>query len=463
MKLFDYQLEFKSAIQKAFRKEKRIVGQLPTGAGKTIVMADIICSAISKNKRPCIVVHREEIFQQTFKALRSFGVTPGIIAAGHKISHGHSCYLGMVETVCRRMNKGMICSLGIDFWLMDEVHWGSYWKLIENIDTYILGLTATPKSSGAKGELNEQFGDIVCGIPVKELIQIGRLVPAKTYSIQHDFSKVKKRGRDFDESALLREFKKAKLWDGAVKEYLRLTPGQKALCYSVNVEQSKAVCEQFKEAGYKAVHVDGTTNSDERDAMFKMHKAGDVDILCNVGIATTGYDDPSIEVIIENYATMQLTKEVQVRGRGARCYPGKKRFTIIDMGRNYIRHGKFYDEKLEGDDIDWKEIFHNPSKAITKDKKKTQRECDECGAVIKMKLQSCPYCGDFISQKEVENIMIKEGLAEEVKQYRLQTLPVTLRRHPRDMNFKELKEFAHHMGYHYKWVYKMKQVYNIRG
>lgn len=445
LKPFEYQLQGYEDIRKAMRRNKRVIYQLATGGGKGVMIADIARQAIEKRTVPCISVHREEIFQQVYDNLRAFGVMPGVLVSGHYPMGGSPCYLSMVETYCRRMSKGMVDHLGIGFHILDEVHLGNYYKMVKTLDSHTLGVTATPKSTG-NPELNEYFDELVLGPTIQQLIDLGRLVPNTTYSINHDFSKVKMRGKDYDERSLFEEFKKPKLWHGAVDNWFKHAEGLQTICYSVNTEHSNATMLQFRERGISAVHVDAKTSKEDRRAIFQGFREGKFKVLCNVGIATVGTDIPSVRCIIQNFATTSLPKHIQTNGRGARVAEEKDHFIIIDMGRNYIRHGQF------GEEINWQRIFDKPSEAFTKEAKRHKRECDECGAVIKLTLNSCPYCGHTITNEEVEEKLLFGASTEEIKEYRHRTLPIDLRKPINQMSYPELKAYGHHMGYSIRWA-----------
>lgn len=448
--LYEYQSEFVNNLRHAFKKNDRVIGQLPTGGGKGFILASIAMDAIKKGFVPCISCHRVEIFDQLYQNLRKFGVMPSFISAGVYPMAGAPCYLSMVETFCRRMNKGLTEHLGINFFILDEVHFGSYYKLVDQLKCKVLGFTATPKSTGSP-ELNEYFDDIVCGPKIAELIKLGRLAKLKaTYSIEYDFSKVKMKGKEYDDRSLFAEFKKPKLWHGAVESYMAHASGRKALCYCVNVEHSNATTLQFRERGIRAAHVDGTTDEKTRRKIFDMYREGELEIISNVGIATTGTDLPDTRCIIQNFATTSLVKHVQTLGRGARSSEDKEDFVVIDMGRNYIRHGEF------GEDIDWKHIFNNPSEAVKKREKREKRECSECGAVIRFHLQTCPYCGDFISKKEIEDKLLLGATVEEVRAYRIKHLSPHLRRPLNQLNDADLREYGRQLGYKPSWYYTIR-------
>jgi hypothetical protein len=160
---------------------------------------------------------------------------------------------------------------------------------------------------------------------------------------------------------------------------------------------------------------------------------------------------------------MSLVKNAQVDGRGARACEeiGKKDFINIDMGRNWVRFGRF------GQIIDWEGIFNDPGKGDPQDENSTKRdhrECTECGMVIPMRSKTCGFCGDITSEKELEKIMLSEATAEQIKQHRLDNLPIHLRKSFTKMTKEQMIEYGKHMNYSPKWAHvrwvKMQQYRN---
>lgn len=458
MKLFEDQEIFLSNLGKAVARNKRVIAQLPTGGGKTVIQAEIVRRANLKGKAVCILVHREEIMMQFYHTLRKFGFAAELIMPGRRPFPNRPVYVGMVETFNRRIQKGILDNLNIDFFMLDEAHWGAYPKIIDQVSQKVIGFTATPKSTG-KPELKDHYCDIVCGPTVNQLIDMGRLSKGVTFSVKHDFSHVKKKGGDYEEKALLAEFKRAKLYDGGVKKYMDLCPSRKAICYNVNVQHSLDVALQFVNAGVPNVYhvdakdcfklVDGKLIEETRQNVFSMFYNDKHAVLNNVGVATTGYDCPDVGCIIENFSTLSLTKHHQTIGRGGRVCEGKDNFVIIDMGRNYVRHKRY------GEEIDWSDIFHNPGSVDPKkaeSRRKDCRECEECGMVIQMKAKQCPYCGSLYSDAEIESFLLDGATMEEIREYRHSTLPVTLRKPIHELGLDELRKYAYHMGYSPRWA-----------
>ncbi|MFK5283892.1 helicase-related protein, partial [Lacticaseibacillus paracasei] len=79
-------------------------------------------------------------------------------------------------------------------------------------------------------------------------------------------------------------------------------------------------------------------SSEDRKKILSRFKNGEFLVLNNCGILTTGYDEPTIEVIIVNRATMSLPLWLQMCGRGSRIFPNKKNFMVLDFGKNHDRH-----------------------------------------------------------------------------------------------------------------------------
>jgi DNA repair protein RadD len=63
---------------------KRPMLQMPTGAGKTLLAAHIISSALNKSKRVAFVVPRKTLIDQTVRELEREGISAiGVMQAAH--------------------------------------------------------------------------------------------------------------------------------------------------------------------------------------------------------------------------------------------------------------------------------------------------------------------------------------------------------------------------------------------
>lgn len=428
----------------ALRKDKRVILCAPTGGGKTYMSCVIASRALARGRRVWILCYREEIMWQYLETLMNMGLSPSLIYAGNKFLGGQQFYLGMIQTFHRRKLAKIVEK--DDLFIADEAHRGEFEDTINYIPSYCLGLSATPKAPDGRA-LKDYWHSCIAPVSITDLISLGRLVPGITYSIDHDFGSLRLKGRDYDKNILDEEFRKPKLFEGALEQYRKHLDGAKVIVYCVNVERSLSLCTLFNEAGIRSCHIDGNTERGLRKNYFESFRAGKITALFNVGVATTGYDEPSIEGVIENFATVQLSKHFQCIGRGGRSFQGKTLNRVIDMGRNYVRFGKY------GEEVDWVAIFNNPNLERKVKDKDRQKECRECGAVIEVLQTECPYCGEKYTQKEVEELFFEKADTHEIKDYKLQALAPHLRnRKVGSMDYGELQQYAKAMGHDPKWV-----------
>jgi superfamily II DNA or RNA helicase len=295
-------------------------------------------------------VHREELLAQATKAIRlpSQAVTAGMKSIPHA-----RVYVAMVETAYKRLDK--FANIGLV--IVDECHIGNFTKVIEHFtDSYIIGFTATPLAARKTNPLRNYFDDIVCGIDIPDLIEQGFLAPEQTYSSSSivERAKLKMRSGEFDATQMGAMYKEPKYIDTTLKAYQKHSLGRKTIIFNCNVEHSMAVNAAFLAEGFNSRHLDAT--SPDRAEILEWFANTPDAILNNIGIATTGFDQPDIETVIVNKATASMPLWLQMCGRGARPHPIKLAFTIIDLGANCMTHGSWADSR------NWEDIFHNPKK-----------------------------------------------------------------------------------------------------
>ena len=388
MKLRKYQEEFVSNLSNTLRTSRKVCAQLATGGGKTIVF-----SAISKrytdksSKSVLILVHRQELLQQTRKTLFNvYGIDSFCIVAGVKYVPPAKVYLGMVESTNRRMVK--IKNVGLV--IIDECHIAVFNKMHKHFEEeYIIGFSATPLSSNKKEPLKNYYDQLVCGIDIPELIENKFLCQNITRAPKDvvDRNELSLKNGEFDEAQMSAAFSKPRYIHNTVTAYEKYSFNKKVIIFNVNISHSLEVKDAFMSAGYNCKHLDSYCNKEERLDVLKWFKETPDAILCNVGIATTGFDEPSIETVIINKAVMSMTLWLQMCGRGARATEMKSVFNIIDMGGNALTHGDWSQSR------DWNGIFLNPPKPSDGNGIAPIRSCGNCEAIIPASQKICQYCG----------------------------------------------------------------------
>ncbi|TRW27191.1 DEAD/DEAH box helicase [Flavobacterium zepuense] len=362
-KLYTYQ---ESDIALLFQKmeqsntPQRLLYQLPTGGGKTVIFSEIAKRYIEKfGKKVVVLTHRVELCRQTSVTLKNSGVTNRAInSTVKKISKkdDYTCYVAMVETLKNRIKDGQVNTDAVGLVIIDEAHHNSFQKLLGKFkNATIIGVTATPFSSDISLPMHKNYSELIVGEPIGSLIAQGFLAKPKTwrYDVELNSLKTGVHG-DFTVSTSDALYSAPAMLELLLHAYEEHSKNKKTLIFNTGIFTSRAVCQLFTDAGYDCRHLDNKTLAGERAEILKWFKKTKGAILTSVSILTTGFDEPSVQTVILNRATNSLTLYHQMIGRGSRRLPQKKTFNIIDLGNNTDRFGEW------NAPVDWKYVFENP-------------------------------------------------------------------------------------------------------
>lgn len=361
--LYSYQ---KTAIDKIFEKLENhperynLLYQLPTGGGKTVIFSEIARRYIQQTgKKVLILTHRVELCAQTSQMLKEFGVVNKVINSEVKelpVPNDFMCFVAMVETLNNRLRDKILDLDNVGLMIVDEAHYNSFRKLFKFYEKGVmLGVTATPLSSNVNLPMNEVYDELIVGESISSLINMGFLARATTYSYHVGLTSLKIGvNGDYTVSSSERLYNTHVMQDKLLAAYKDQCLGKKTLIFNNGIHTSQYVYESFKQAGFDIRHLDNTHTGSERRKILDWFREKPDAILTSVSILTTGFDEPTVESIILNRATRSLTLYFQMIGRGSRVIPGKKEFTVIDLGNNLSRFGLWEDE------VDWAAVFRNP-------------------------------------------------------------------------------------------------------
>lgn len=424
----------------------------PTGFGKTVVFSDIAREMLENGIPTMIMCDRVELLDQSKEKLNRNGLHPVVINPDY-VDKLSNLYVASVDTLRNRQLPD------VGFIIADECHKRTFDKILlhyKNKGTKILGFTATAVRTGSaeiegeenySGQLRDVYDSLFIASTVKEQIADGYLVDAEHTSVPMDVSDVKivesEDGPEYKQSDVFKKFNKPVMYAGCVENYIRFASAKKAVCFNANVAHSKRQCEEFIKAGVPAAHLDGKTNKKVRKQIFDDFKAGRIMVLCNCGVATTGWDEPTIECVIINRLTMSLSLYLQMIGRGGRPCPeiGKDHFIIIDQGSNYIKHGYWDSDRYY--DLDTEKMSMSAGVA-------PMVLCDQCEAFIPASKLQCPFCKQEQERKEPTHAAAKLEQAEfailDTKKGHKHFKPIA------KMDVKELEEFRVHKNYSIGWI-----------
>lgn len=377
MTLRPYQLDLVERTREAFRAHRRVILQLSTGGGKTVIAAHIGAGAFKKGNQMLVLTHRKEIRDQLDRAFWNAGVTCD------EIESDVPCH---ITTIGRAWNK-----LGSysepDFIFVDEFHHavsGQFLKVLEAFPhAKVLGLTATPQRLDGKG-LNQVADTMVLGPSMKWLISQGWLKQPVYYAPKElvDVAGLRKTAGDYNHGDLEKLMAKPSVTGNAVDEYRRLADGRTALAFCVTVAHADAVAKAFCEAGIPSSSVDGKLSKEERADRLARLSDGRIKVLTSCELISEGFDAPAVGAVISLRPTASLTLHMQQIGRGLR--PSTDHDCIIlDHAGNCFRHG------LAEEDREWS--LEGKAKRNVPASMEEIHRCEKCYAVFSG--GACPQCG----------------------------------------------------------------------
>ena len=369
---------------------------IPTAGGKSLVMASFIEGVLKAwpDQRILIVTHVRELIAQNHAEM--IGLWPdapaGIYSAGlgKREAQARILFAG-IQSIHRRAAE-----IGhTDLVLIDEAHLipgrssTMYRRFLDALKAInpalkVIGLTATPfrLDCGMLHEgQNALFTDIAYEAPVRALIDAGYLSPlvSKQPATRLDVSKVGTRAGDFIARDLAAAVDQDAITRAAVAEIIEHGRDRKSwLAFCSGVEHARHVAEEFGRQGISCLTIFGDTPKDERDAILAAFKRGEIRALASMGVLTTGFNAPGVDLIALLRPTQSAGLYVQMVGRGTRLAPGKESCPVLDFAGN-VHH--------PGDG--------GGGEAPTK-------VCPDCDSIIALSATECPDCGYVFPAREVK-------------------------------------------------------------
>jgi DNA repair protein RadD len=379
-------------------KKRRILLVLPTGAGKTSLVAEIILRATRRGQRTLFVAHRREIIFQAYARFLAMGHTEeevAILMASDKRQNAKApVQVASIDTLRNRRLPAA------DLVVRDECH-----RALSPTDTRVrdayptsihLGLTATPMGSSGKG-LGRAYEQMLVVAQPRELANEGFLDTPHIYTVppaeQVNLQGVAVRQSDFKTGELEERVNTSALVGNIVEHWTNLASTRRTLVFATTVAHSQHIVERFTAAGIAAEHVDANTPKDERAAAIARLEAGAIKVLSNVGLFTEGTDLPWVKCIVLARPTKSLSLYLQMCGRGLRPW-GDERCVILDHAGCVDMHWLPLAERL------WSLAPGKPAASRSNDVSPVT--CPECYAVVERSAVTCPSCDHAFRTEEEE-------------------------------------------------------------
>jgi DNA repair protein RadD len=400
----------------------------PTGAGKTAVIAQIIRDAMSfPGTRVMVLTHVKELLEQGAQGLLRMYPEADIgfysASIGQKRLDRPITFAG-IQSVWKRATDMIPAP---DLVLIDEAHmlpkntetrYGHFIKELKlcNPSVKIVGLTATPYRLDS-GYLHQGEGAIFDGIaydiPVGMLMDEGYLSPiiSKGGLKQIDLTNVGKRGGEFIESQLAEAASDPDLVRSMVNEIVTLGADRRAwLIFASGLEHAEMIKAEIEGHGFTCEVVSGSDAQGDRNRKISSFKAGNIRAIVNVGVLTTGFDHPGVDLVAMARATESTGLYIQIVGRGTRpvyahgydletkdgrisaiANGSKPNCLVLDFGQNVERHG-FIDA-----------VKPAKSGGGTGGGEAPTKQCPSCQTMCFAGLRVCPDCNHEFPPPEVNH------------------------------------------------------------
>jgi DNA repair protein RadD len=354
---------------------------LPTGTGKSIIIAQFIKDVLSywPDQRIIMLTHVKELIEQNGEKLFSVWPTApmGFFSSGLNSRESiMPIIFGSVQSVTKSIKREGNLFGWRDLVLIDEAHLLSpkedtmyQFTLNElkriNPNLKVIGFTATPYRL-RQGMITDDglFTDIcydVSGIDAfNRLIAegyISPLIPKKT-DVEIDVSEVSIVGGDFNKKQLENAVDKDEITYSAVKEIIEQGSDRRCwLIFASSVKNSEHIASMLQSFGVIAAAVHSQLPDKDNDERIEKFKKGEIRALVNNNKLTTGFDCPQIDMIGMLRPTVSPGLWVQMLGRGTRPADGKNNCLVLDFAGNTKRLGPINDpvkprkpgKKQEGD------------------------------------------------------------------------------------------------------------------
>ena len=345
------------------KKKYNAIEILPTGSGKSVVIANIAKELTGKT---VVFQPSKEILEQNFKKFLSYGYRAGIYSASAGMKYVDDITFVTIGSVAKKIHlfqnfKNII---------IDECHLvnpdqGMYQNFIKTLShTKVLGLTATPYRLGSNSEGAELrfitrqtpriFNKVLYYVQNDVLFNAGHLAPLKYFSfnvIDRTMLSMNSSGTDFTDASMRAYYRQINMPKITIEYANRLLKKRNnLLVFSALIEDANQVAKGVP----GSVVITGETEMAVRARILNEFKSGKIRCVINVGVLTTGFDYPELEAVLIARSTMSLALYYQIVGRVMRPFKysdgSVKEGWIVDLGGNINLFGKIETMKITTDE-----------------------------------------------------------------------------------------------------------------
>lgn len=297
---------------------------LPTGTGKTRLAAGLIRRWLAANpeSRVCFLAERGVILEQARSALEAFagGERVGLEKAGSRTS-GERIFVASRQTLARAHRLSRFTDgRPPDLVIVDECHHATSLEYAKILAAFpgaaAVGLTATPDRTDRE-DIRQIFPENFYHAEISSMVADGWLVPLKTLQAESgiDLRSVRRVGGEYEDAEVSRLLTERTALIAA--EIAKHCAALRTIVFTTRVEiaHDLAVAINLALGRECAVSVDGAMDDAVKHDLLSGFRTGKHQFLCNVNIATEGYDAPDTDAVVIARPVMSRALFAQMAGR----------------------------------------------------------------------------------------------------------------------------------------------------
>ena len=316
---------------------------LPTGAGKTVIFAELVRRA----RHPALVLaHRDELVEQArlkvAAALRHDRRTVAIEQGQRHAPKDASVVVASIRSLHGERLGRLLAGRDIRLVIYDECHHAvadDNRRVLEQMGALdpdwpgtLVGVTATTRRADGRG-LNEVFERIVYERTLRQMIDDGYLRPLRGLRVQTglDIGRVAVRDDDFDDGELEEAIDIETRNLLVARSIQELARDRRTIAFCVGVRHAEHLSAALNRVGVRAGMVCGQMPKPDRQRTLARFRDGKLQVITNVGVLTEGFDDPGVSAIAMVRPTRSESMYIQCVGRGMRPSPDAADCLVLDF------------------------------------------------------------------------------------------------------------------------------------
>ena len=350
------------------KKPKPSLIVLPTAWGKSILTAFV---AKNTDDRLLVLQPSKELLEQNYCKYMSlcgdFGTNAGIYSASfgrREIAQITYATIGSIKNLGETFKR-----YGFTKMLIDEAHLypreadsmlGRFLK--DSGITHVLGITATPvKLQTNRDRDGQTFSKLVMltsrskkGNFYKDIIHVGQVQEMARLGF---WSPLLYETASFDDSLLVFNSSKSEYTEDSVQRAYDANGGTQGITDTLDKHPERKHVLAFVPSVQDAIDLSqrypnsaaiyGEQDKREREQTVARFRSGEIRVLFNVRVLSTGFDYTGIDCIVLGISTASIALYYQIIGRGTRIDPEKRDCLISDLGGNVERFGRVEDIVFE--------------------------------------------------------------------------------------------------------------------